>query len=221
MDDTAPTPRVPTHRAPTRRALLRGSLLLGGAAAGLAAAGTASARQSGAAAYPPTHWTPASTSNYTVASRPTSHPIQYVVVHVTQETYADTIAIFQNPARKVSSHYVVRSSDGHIGQCVREKDIAWHAGNWTYNTRSIGIEHEGWVDRPEYFTDAMYRASAQLTAAVCDRYGIPKDRLHIIGHNEVPGATHTDPGPLWDWTRYLRMVNGWGTVRHHLPSPRQ
>ncbi|MFK4145941.1 N-acetylmuramoyl-L-alanine amidase [Streptomyces sp. NPDC004065] len=157
--------------------------------------------------YPPTEWLPASTSNYTASNRPTSYSLNRVIIHVTQETYASTLAIFQNPLKKVSAHYVVRSADGHIAQCVREADVAWHAGNWDYNTRSIGIEHEGWVDRPAYFTDALYEQSARLTAAVCDRYGIPKDRAHIIGHAEVPGTDHTDPGPYWDWVRYIRLVN--------------
>ncbi|AJP00868.1 hypothetical protein TU94_04650 [Streptomyces cyaneogriseus subsp. noncyanogenus] len=157
--------------------------------------------------HPGAEWQPASPSNYTVANRPTSHRLDYVVIHVTQETYADTLSIFRDPQRKVSAHYVVRSADGHIAQCVREADIAWHAGNWDYNTRSIGIEHEGWVDRPAYFTHALYEQSARLTAAVCARYGIPKDRAHIIGHHEVPGSDHTDPGPYWDWTRYIRLVN--------------
>ncbi|MEV5883896.1 N-acetylmuramoyl-L-alanine amidase [Streptomyces sp. NPDC052020] len=157
--------------------------------------------------HPGAEWQPASPSNYTAANRPTSHRLDYVVIHVTQETYADTLAIFRDPQRRVSAHYVVRSADGHIAQCVREADIAWHAGNWDYNTRSIGIEHEGWVDRPAYLTNALYEQSARLTAAVCATYGIPKDRAHIIGHHEVPGSDHTDPGPYWDWTRYIRLVN--------------
>ncbi|WP_307798918.1 N-acetylmuramoyl-L-alanine amidase, partial [Streptomyces beijiangensis] len=61
-----------------------------------------------------------------------------VIIHVTQETFSNTIAIFQNPAKQVTAHYVVRSADGYVAQCVRERDIAWHAGNWGYNTRSIG-----------------------------------------------------------------------------------
>lgn len=157
--------------------------------------------------YPSAYWAPASPSNYTLCSRPSEYPVQYVIIHVTQVTFDVTLGIFQNPAKKVSAHYVVRSSDGAVAQCVQERDVAWHAGNWDYNTRSVGIEHEGWVDQPEYFTHAMYEQSAALTASVCDRYGIPKDREHIIGHNEVPGADHTDPGPLWDWTRYIRLVN--------------
>jgi hypothetical protein len=56
----------------------------------------------------------------------------------------------------------------------------------------------------------MYRASAALTRHICDKYGIPKDRTHIIGHNQVPGATHTDPGPHWNWTTYMSYVTGGG-----------
>ncbi|MEW1645426.1 N-acetylmuramoyl-L-alanine amidase [Streptomyces sp. NPDC091219] len=156
--------------------------------------------------YPSAEWQPASTSNYTTSHRPGTYPLDYVVIHVTQETYPRTLSIFQNPQKKVSAHYLVRSADGHVAQCVREADIAWHAGNWDYNTRSIGIEHEGWVDQPQWFTDALYEQSARLTAAICAKYGLPKDRAHIIGHYEVPGTDHTDPGPNWDWTRYIRLV---------------
>ncbi|MET7439433.1 N-acetylmuramoyl-L-alanine amidase [Streptomyces sp. NPDC004082] len=169
--------------------------------------GTRAGAQAQAVDYPAAEWVPASTSNYTASNRPTSYRLNYVIIHVTQETYPDTLSIFQNPQKKVSVHYVVRSSDGHVAQCVRERDVAWHAGNWDYNTRSIGIEHEGWVDQPSYFTDAMYEQSAKLTAAVCDKYGIPKDRAHILGHYQVPGSDHTDPGPNWDWIRYIRLVN--------------
>ncbi|MGW4202323.1 N-acetylmuramoyl-L-alanine amidase [Streptomyces sp. NPDC004726] len=183
--------------------------------AGRARAATATPRPGAPAAapgragvdHPSAHWMPASTSNYTASHRPSSYSVDFVVVHVTQETFADTISIFQNPAKRVSAHYVVRSADGHVAQCVRESNVGWHAGNWDYNTRSIGIEHEGWVDEPAYFTHSLYARSAALTASICDRYGIPKDRAHIIGHHEVPGSTHTDPGPHWDWVRYIRLVN--------------
>ncbi|SNS68490.1 Transglycosylase SLT domain-containing protein [Asanoa hainanensis] len=158
--------------------------------------------------YAPAVWAPADPGNYTVSSRESSYPIDYVVIHVTQGSYAGSIAWFQNPASNVSAHYTFRSSDGAVTQSVREKDIGYHAGNWDYNTRSIGIEHEGFVDNPAWFTDAMYRASAALTRNLTAKYGIPRDRSHIIGHREVPGATHTDPGPHWNWTYYLQLVNG-------------
>ncbi len=156
--------------------------------------------------YPDARWVPASSSNYTVSNRPSSQAITMIVIHTTQGSYAGTISWFQNPAAQVSAHYVVRSSDGEITQMVREKDIAWHARDG--NGRSVGIEHEGYVDDPSWYTDAMYRASAALTRDIADRYGIPRDRSHIVGHSEVPGNDHTDPGPNWDWDRYMAMVNG-------------
>ncbi|GIH78013.1 N-acetylmuramoyl-L-alanine amidase [Planobispora longispora] len=160
------------------------------------------------AEYPPASWVAARSSNYTVADRPSSRKIDRVVVHVTQGSYAGAISWFQNPGAKVSAHYVIKSSNGAVTQMVRHKDIAWHAGNRDYNHRSIGIEHEGYVNNASWFTDAMYRSSAALTRHLCDKYGIPKDRKHIIAHKEVPGATHTDPGPHWNWTTYMKYVTG-------------
>ncbi len=54
----------------------------------------------------------------------------------------------------------------------------------------------------------MYRSSAALTRNIADRRGIPKDRAHIKGHVEMPNQTHTDPGPNWNWTYYMQLVNG-------------
>jgi N-acetylmuramoyl-L-alanine amidase CwlA len=165
--------------------------------------------------YGPALWAPANAGNYTVANRESTHPINYVVIHTTQGSYAGTISWFQNPASNVSAHYVIRSSDGQLTQMVREKDIAFHAGNWTYNTQSIGIEHEGFVNNPSWYTDAMYRASAALTRNICLKYGIPMTRSRIIAHSEVPGATHTDPGPNWNWTFYMQLVtqsSPWETI---------
>lgn len=187
-----------------RRLLLKGAALAAVPSA-LLPATRATAQE--AVDYPPAEWQPAYSGNYTSSTRPGSYTVDRVIIHVTEETYADTLAIFRDPQRQVSAHYVVRSADGHVAQCVREADIAWHAGNWGYNTRSIGIEHEGWEDQPAYFTDALYEQSARLTAAICARYGIPRDREHIIGHYQVPGTDHTDPGPAWDWVRYIRLVN--------------
>ncbi|WP_019544832.1 N-acetylmuramoyl-L-alanine amidase [Streptomyces sulphureus] len=150
-------------------------------------------------------WDGASPSNWRQASRPDDYGIDRIVVHVVQGSYAVALKVFRDPAHGAAAHYVVRK-DGHLAQAVRELDVAYHAGNRDYNQRSIGIEHEGWVDRPESFTESMYRSSARLAAGICRRYDIPADRRHIIGHIEVPGADHTDPGPHWDWDRYLHMI---------------
>ncbi len=192
----------------SRRGLLRAGAGIAAVAGFSALSATASAAARETVDYPNAHWSLA--HNFTAADRPKDYPINLVIIHVTQETFADTLKKFADPNHNAAAHYVTRSKDGYIAQCVREHDIAWHAGNWDYNTRSIGIEHEGWVDQPQWFTDAMYRESAKLTAWVCRRYGIPVDNEHIIGHSAVPGTDHTDPGPHWDWEKYLGLVRGAG-----------
>ncbi|MGP4002471.1 N-acetylmuramoyl-L-alanine amidase [Streptomyces sp. 8N706] len=151
-------------------------------------------------------WIAASEANWRRADRPSDYVIDRVVIHVPEATYPLTLKVFQDPGHGAAAHYVVRSGDGHVAQMIRELDVAFHAGNRGYNERSVGIEHEGWVDRPEYLTDTLYRSSAKLTAGICERYGIPRDREHIIGHIEVPGTDHTCPGPHWDWDRYMKLV---------------
>jgi hypothetical protein len=88
---------------------------------------------------------------------------------------------------------------------VEEQDVGWHARCW--NGRSVGIEHEGFVDEPQWFTDDMYRASANLVRGIAARWNIPLDRAHIKGHNELSDCNdHSDPGPNWDWDRFMSMV---------------
>ena len=68
----------------------------------------------------------------------------------------------------------------------------------------------------------MYRSSAQLAAYLCNKYGIPRDRTHLIGHNEVPdpydptsygGATnHGDPGYNWNWYKYMSYVEYYANI---------
>ncbi|THA62117.1 N-acetylmuramoyl-L-alanine amidase [Streptomyces sp. A0958] len=156
--------------------------------------------------YPAALWVAADPNNYTTGR---TAAIDRVIIHVTQGSYAGSISWFQDPVSEVSAHYVVRSSDGQITQMVRDADTAYHARS--ANASTLGIEHEGFIDDPSWFTDAMYRSSAALTAYLCDKYGIPKDRTHIIGHSEAPGNDHTDPGPNWDWNRYMELVKGTGT----------
>ncbi|WP_326702835.1 N-acetylmuramoyl-L-alanine amidase [Streptomyces cyaneofuscatus] len=153
--------------------------------------------------YPSGLWVPAYSGNFVVGRKAT---VDKVIIHTTQGSYAGSISWYQNPASKVSAHYTIRSSDGEVTQSVREKDTAWHAGS--VNSSSVGIEHEGYVDNPAWYTEAMYRSSAALTKHLAARYSIPKDRSHIIGHSEAPGATHTDPGPNWDWNHYMQLVGG-------------
>lgn len=208
-------PEYDQPRRHTRRALL-----LGGTAALATAAYAAQdplerwwrranhrehPRTDGALDHPGAEWVGASSANWRWADRPADYAVDRIVVHVVEGSYGDALRVFRDPLHEAAAHYVVRK-DGHIAQTVRELDVAFHSGNRKFNERSVGIEHEGYVDRPGDFTDAMYAASARLAADICARHSIPVDRTHIVAHSEVPGADHTDPGPHWDWDRYLRLV---------------
>lgn len=174
-------------------------------------------------------WKPAAATNFTAATRPTSHPVDTVVIHDIEGPAVGAVSWFQNPQSKVSAHYVVDAVEGTVWQQVLEHDIAWHAGNWNINTRSIGIEHEGFAYRPGYYTPRLYEASAALVRDITRRHNIPRDRQHIIGHFEVPhprdatkfggAGGHTDPGPYWDWGTYMTLVRNDARLEGSAPAP--
>jgi hypothetical protein len=150
--------------------------------------------------------------NHDVADRPHDQKIDYIVIHDTETSWSDALKLAQDPTY-LAWHYTVRSQDGLIAQHVPTKDVGWHAGNWYVNAKSIGVEHEGFAAQGTWFTEAMYRSSAKLVGYLAKRYGIPLDRAHIIGHDNVPGTTpatiagmHWDPGPYWDWSHYFDLL---------------
>jgi hypothetical protein len=150
--------------------------------------------------------------NFTKSHR---HPeaIEKIVIHVTEGAFWGSVRWLQSPRAHASSHYII-ARNGQIVQLVHLSDIAWHAGNWKVNSHSVGIEHEGYTYASAGFTDAQYDSSARLAAWIARRSLMPIDRKHIIGHAEVPApggarggsSHHTDPGPHWNWRRYIRLV---------------
>ncbi len=133
-------------------------------------------------------------------------PIRYIVIHYTAISYERTLRAFRLRSSGVSAHYIVRR-DGHIAQMVGEADTAWHAGNYWFNERSIGIEIElDPVTNPSY-TAEQYYATAALACAISARQGIPLDRAHIVGHNEIPGVGKIDPGPTWGWPHFIWLTS--------------
>ncbi|MEU5535789.1 N-acetylmuramoyl-L-alanine amidase [Streptomyces sp. NPDC020362] len=151
--------------------------------------------------------------NHQLADRPRDQRIDYIVIHDTEAPLASMLLTIQDP-EEASWHYSIRSSDGHITQHVRIKDAAWHSGSQFVNARSIGIEHEGFLRQPDaWFTEQMYRSSARLVKYLAKKYGVPLDRQHIFGHDNVPAPTedsipdmHDDPGPFWDWRHYFDLL---------------
>ncbi|MFI5704477.1 N-acetylmuramoyl-L-alanine amidase [Streptomyces xanthochromogenes] len=153
--------------------------------------------------------------NYDVTNRPADGvDIRYIVIHDTEGGYDSSLSVFQDPTKSASAHYMVRASDGLVTQLVPTKDTAWHAGNKTLNMHSIGVEHEGYaIKAGSWYSETQYESSAALVKYLAARFGIPLDREHIIGHDEVPGpidanvaGMHWDPGPYWDWNHYFGLM---------------
>jgi N-acetyl-anhydromuramyl-L-alanine amidase AmpD len=154
--------------------------------------------------------------------------VDTLVLHVTQSTRnaaqlvasakPSAVLWFADPAAKASAHYVVGRA-GDLYACVPEGECAWHAGNLSVNRRSIGVEVEGFVDRPETWTPEALATLVELSAEIVRRHGIPVVRQPgpgICGHEDVPdphdpnrrgGAEHhTDPGALFPWDAYFARL---------------
>ncbi|MGI8964789.1 MAG: N-acetylmuramoyl-L-alanine amidase, partial [Limisphaerales bacterium] len=181
--------------------------------------------------YGPAIWNPNCNQYYTSGNGHKFH-----VVHDIEGYYQSTVSYFKNCGTSASIHYLVNGKkdstsdapEGEITQMVRDANYAWHARCW--NTHSTGTEHEGFASNPAWFTDALYNASAGVTRNLANKFGYAKDRNHIIAHGQKSVAgwpayasanlgidpycnTHSDPGPYWDWTKYMGMVNGGGGGR--------
>jgi AmpD protein len=109
---------------------------------------------------------------------------------------------------KVSTHLLIRR-DGQLLQYVPLNRRAWHAGLSSFcgrdccNDFSIGIELEGSDNAP--FTDAQYTALAEATQEIQRHYpAITPER--ITSHAAIAPGRKTDPGPRFDWSRYLASI---------------
>jgi len=109
---------------------------------------------------------------------------------------------------RVSSHLFIRRS-GKAQQFVALDRRAWHAGASCFEGRdrcndfSIGIELEGSDDLP--YTDEQYRSLTTLTHRIQALYpAITPSR--ITGHSTIAPGRKTDPGPAFDWSRYLATI---------------
>lgn len=107
---------------------------------------------------------------------------------------------------KVSSHFLLRR-DGALVQFVPVHARAWHAGasSWRGRERcndfSLGIELEGTDDGP--FTATQYRRLASLIRGLRRRLPL----RDVAAHSDVAPGRKTDPGPCFDWPRFLRALS--------------
>lgn len=106
---------------------------------------------------------------------------------------------------KVSAHLFIRRC-GEIVQFVSFNDRAWHAGVSCFdgevacNNYSIGIELEGCDDEP--YDDSQYKSLLVVSKVLQQHYPAINNQ-RIVGHEHIAPGRKTDPGPAFDWRRYL------------------
>lgn len=111
-------------------------------------------------------------------------------------------------AMRVSAHFLIER-DGSLTQFVPCGRRAWHAGQSCFagrpacNDYSIGIELEGTDETP--YSNQQYRVLSDLTLRLQRLYPAIS-RQRITGHEFIAPGRKTDPGPAFDWARYLRSL---------------
>jgi N-acetylmuramoyl-L-alanine amidase len=152
--------------------------------------------------------------------RKTYTPIA-IVIHIMEGSLEGTDSWFKSTESVVSAHYGI-GINGEVHQYVLETDSAWHAGrvnaptwslikpagNGAYinpNYYTIGIEHEG--NENTDWSDATYQSSSAMIRDIAQRWSIPIDRQHIIGHHEIY-SLKACPGTKVDFNKLISMASG-------------
>ncbi|TXT24180.1 MAG: AmpD protein [Gallionellaceae bacterium] len=156
-------------------------------------------------------------------ARPPGTPVELLVIHNISlppgqfggeeivRLFTNTLNTADHPyyeqirGLKVSAHFLVRR-DGDIVQFVACGKRAWHAGASLWQGRprcndfSIGIELEGSDEVP--FDERQYGSLVRLSRRLKRTYPIRS----IVGHADIAPERKTDPGPYFDWGRYLNNL---------------
>ncbi|MDR2748806.1 MAG: N-acetylmuramoyl-L-alanine amidase [Bifidobacteriaceae bacterium] len=154
-----------------------------------------------------------SSHSNTDRTRASSGPqFKYIVIHDTEEKLARTLDLIQSPDYGASWNYTADVS-GVYQHFNLNDDLCYHAGNFYFNMHAIGIENIGFVGGGGWYTDKIYKQTADLVRYLAKKYNIPLDKGHIIGHENIPGIdksytqnVHKDPGPFWDWNKFFEYL---------------
>lgn len=161
-------------------------------------------------------------------ARPAAVPVSLLVIHnislppgefgtgCVEQLFTNCLVSEQHPFfqtidhLRVSSHFLIDRA-GVVTQFVSIAQRAWHAGMSCFegvencNDFSIGIELEGTDEQP--YSAQQYRQLAALTQNIIQACpAITSQR--ITGHSDIAPGRKTDPGPSFDWHRYLLSLDG-------------
>jgi len=135
-----------------------------------------------------------------------------IVMHIAEGSLAACDHWFNSPNNQNSSSHYCVGKRGEIHQYVKEDDAAWCNGpvnrpTWPFlipgvnpNLYTISIEHEGYSGQP--WTEEMFQADIWLIRQIAQRWQIPFDPDHIIGHYRIDSVNRARcPGTGLPWDR--------------------
>ncbi len=161
-------------------------------------------------------------------ARPPAVPVSLLVIHnislppgefgtgCVEQLFTNCLVPEQHPFfqtinhLRVSSHFLI-DRIGVVTQFVSIAQRAWHAGISCFegvencNDFSVGIELEGTDEQP--YSAQQYQQLTTLTQNIMQACpAITPQR--ITGHSDIAPGRKTDPGPSFDWHRYLVSLDG-------------
>lgn len=92
----------------------------------------------------------------------------------------------------IAYHYLVYPN-GRVENPLEDKEIGWHAGDWDYNTRSVGIAFVDDLTNKEP-TDEALKAAKEII----DKYKAKDPDIEIVGHKEIDPGHTACPGEEFD-----------------------
>lgn len=117
-----------------------------------------------------------------------------------------------------SIHYAI-GNDGSIGWGIDEDEVAWHAGNWPINQKSIGIETSNSAVGGDWpVSQAAFDSLCKLVADIAKRNNLGTlVSGQNIGYHSMYAATAC-PGPTLK-ARFQELIDTANKINGGQPTP--
>jgi len=144
-------------------------------------------------------------------SRPRSlADIDVIVMHTPEGGVNGTLGVLEGTQAGFDFYLPL---DGTLYQCNDYlRFVAWQAGEWSTNVRSVGIEQGDRASNSANFGVAHYERLANLVAGLVNVTNTPLKRARrigepgIIAHHDVTPKSRTDPGAGFRWDLLLELA---------------
>lgn len=136
--------------------------------------------------------------------------IDQIVLHTPEGYEGGTLAVLQNG--RAGFDWFLPPSGNLYKTNAFAKYVAWQAGYWPSNLRSIGVEQWDFAANMGNAPDAHYDRLADLVAWLTQLLDIPVrhaawDQSGLVSHAQITPNSRTDPGKDFDWERLISKVN--------------